>query len=298
MITLSPKEEVRALFPPKTKRKDRRRALFLTSLGRWLLKRKIKGAAASLTVEGAVVLPVFLICMLSVMQFLNVYNAACRLSSALTESSEEMAMGAYAAVYGGDDDHLLQAALGIGYASIRVRGKAGDLSALQNTNFLMSSFLTEGDMIHLICTYRPKNIAGMVRLPWIVFLQRGSVRAWTGRRGSDGKEKEPSGSGAEEKTVYVTEHGSVYHKDADCTHIRLSIRTVSKAKAMTSHNRYGARYTPCEHCGRAALGSVYITTEGNRYHSSLECSGLKRTVREVKESDIGHMRACSRCGGA
>ena len=41
---------------------------------------------------------------------------------------------------------------------------------------------------------------------------------------------------------------------------------------------------------------VYVTSSGNRYHNLATCSGLKRTVKLVKESQLGGMHACSSCG--
>ena len=36
-----------------------------------------------------------------------------------------------------------------------------------------------------------------------------------------------------------------------------------------------------------------MTKSGNRYHNLESCSGLKRTVKLVKQSDVHGMRACS-----
>ncbi len=270
----------------ENKTKDSKKTPFLASSFR----------QASLTVEAAVVLPVFLICMTAVMQLLNVYHSAVRLQCAMTETAEEIAIGAYATKYG-EQDTFFHSALTVGYATARVGTRMEPAEGIQNMNFLLSSFLEEQDTVNLICTYRMKPSVGMVSLPFTVFVSRACVRGWTGRRGSDGMSDDGEEDDAqEEETVYVTDNGRVYHKDRECSHIRLRISTVSMSHVHTARNANGARYTSCELCGSRASGMVYIAREGNRYHSSLNCGGLKRTVSEVKLSETS-LRPCSRCGG-
>ncbi len=97
--------------------------------------------------------------------------------------------------------------------------------------------------------------------------------------------------------VYVTETGGVYHEDSECTHLRLSVRAVDIGALDTLRNSSGAIYHNCERCARSPGSStVYITEEGNRYHNSISCSGLKRTVRQVSRKELNGMRVCSRCG--
>lgn len=108
------------------------------------------------------------------------------------------------------------------------------------------------------------------------------------------------GSDTEMQMVYVTKNGRVYHRDAGCSHLQLSIETVSCQEAAKARNQEGARYFPCERCGKGTEkngGTVYITAEGNRYHGTLSCSGLKRTVYSVPLSRVGDLPPCSRCGG-
>ena len=146
-------------------------------------------------------------------------------------------------------------------------------------------------------TYEP--IGGLVPLPDVRMFNTVKVHAWTGKEyaneegqaGSEEKEKEPM--------VYVTENGSVYHKDIGCSYLDLSISHVSKNSAEGLRNHYGEKYSPCETCGKGQDqgGMVYITETGNRYHTLESCSGLKRTVRMEKQSHVsGKMHACSRCG--
>jgi hypothetical protein len=77
----------------------------------------------------------------------------------------------------------------------------------------------------------------------------------------------------------------------------LSIREVDSEALGTLRNRSGEIYHACEYCGGGEMGScVYITNEGNRYHNSLSCSGLKRTVTEITRADAKNMKPCSKCG--
>ena len=99
-----------------------------------------------------------------------------------------------------------------------------------------------------------------------------------------------------EDIVYITETGIVYHKDYHCTYLDLSIQMATKVQIETMRNEAGEKYRVCERCGMAAGNRVYITKQGNRYHSSLGCSGLKRKIYAIPKSEVMGKGACSRCG--
>lgn len=253
---------------------------------------------AALTVEAALVLPLFLFCMTAVLQYGNVMDTAIRFGSALSETGKSMAAAAYMTKYGGDTSaagEFAVGALSTVYAQNKVMSKTGDISSVKNANMLLSSFLQEEEMIDLVLTYQVRSPVGGVRLPGNFFVQRAKVRAWTGRtvsgKDGDGGDDEKSGD-----YVYVTATGSVYHEDTECTHLKLSIHTADIDSIGTLRNNNGAIYHPCEKCGSRAGDTVYITDEGTRYHGSLSCSGLKRTVKQVSREEVDHMRACSKCG--
>lgn len=101
--------------------------------------------------------------------------------------------------------------------------------------------------------------------------------------------------GEQETYVYITPEGEVYHLTADCTHLLLSTYRVTLQKAKTTKNEYGESYQPCERCRETPGSYVYITREGNRYHSEGDCSGLKRTVKMVPLSSVADRGCCLRC---
>jgi len=115
------------------------------------------------------------------------------------------------------------------------------------------------------------------------------VKAWTGY------EKEFLGLSGEE-TVYVTETGMVYHRDYHCTYLDLSIQMVSKNTIEEHRNLDGEKYYACWICGGGKKENVYITSSGDKYHGSLSCSGLKRTIYAIPLSEAIGKGACTRCG--
>ena len=100
---------------------------------------------------------------------------------------------------------------------------------------------------------------------------------------------------AAETYVYITPDGEVYHLYSDCTHLDLSIRLVGIGTAKEQKNEYGQSYRKCQLCDEAFGRFVYITSEGDCYHSERSCSGLKRTVHQVPLEDVKERGVCLRC---
>lgn len=129
-----------------------------------------------------------------------------------------------------------------------------------------------------------------------LFYVRYFAKAWTGYSGGYGQ-----GNPDAETYVYLSATGTeVYHLRADCSYLNVRPKQVSQAALVTKRNSNGGRYKPCERCLAGPYSDpVYICEWGDRYHCSLDCSGLKRSVRKVTmgEAVTDGRRACSRCGG-
>ena len=88
-----------------------------------------------------------------------------------------------------------------------------------------------------------------------------------------------------DETVYVTTHGSVYHTRLNCYHLCIQITDCKKIQEILNSSHY-RKCEKCMHNGDV-MNQIFITKEGDCYHSSLSCSGLKR--------EISGKRLCSEC---
>lgn len=126
-------------------------------------------------------------------------------------------------------------------------------------------------------------------IPPVTYQEYMRIKTWTGY--------EAGGFASQDsQTVYITETGVVYHKNYHCTYLELSIQRKRFSEMEALRNESGSKYHACEKCGNRAAGSVYITDYGDRYHSSLSCSGLKRTIYAVPLAEAAGKGACSKCG--
>lgn len=99
--------------------------------------------------------------------------------------------------------------------------------------------------------------------------------------------------------VYVAKGSEVYHSDRECSHIKLNILKTDTENIKFQRNEDGGKYYGCEICkARPGDGVLYITTDGDRYHNTVSCPGLKRTVRSLRLDKALQegLRPCKRCG--
>jgi hypothetical protein len=164
----------------------------------------------------------------------------------------------------------------------------------------LSGFMEEEDSIDIVLVYKVKLPLLFIKIDSMPMVQRVRLRGWSGTKVAL---KDETGGDTEETAedlVYITEHGKVYHLSKECSHLALSIKEADIADIKNLRNDAGGKYKECEICDGYETGlenhKVYITDYGDRYHKSLSCSGLKRTIKVVPKSEVGDRSLCRRCG--
>ena len=146
----------------------------------------------------------------------------------------------------------------------------------------------EGDYIRLSAEYILKVPAPFLPKKLLFMKQNSTHRKWTGKN---------SEIAATADYAYYTDTGTVYHTTLTCSYLDLSIKAVPYSKIEHLRNKSGHKYYECSCTAGKTSGvsTVYITDYGTRFHSTLDCSGLKRTIHRIKISEADAMPFCSKC---
>jgi hypothetical protein len=268
--------------------------------------------SGSMTVEAAIVLPLFLFFFLNLISFIEMMRLHANFEMALWETGNHLAVYGYA--YEEAQDHIQKGMdpgtlfgeqfVGVAFTQTYVKHqiitflddtKRGNLvlsGGTDSLNFLESSIMGEDECIDIILTYPVKVPYAIPGIASFRMVNRYYGRAWTGYDVSS----EAASSYEEQDYVYVTEHGTVWHETKKCTYLKLTVQETSLQAAIIGQNQYGVLYTECALCkGDIHLQNVYVTESGTHYHYSSSCSGIKRTIIPILRSDAGAYRPCSRC---
>ena len=264
------------------------------------LKRK-KG---SITIETALVLPIFFFTMISVIYIGESMRFFGNMQAVLHQNAKEMSGYAYVYKKLNSGESSLGGKLGsIGFSQLYVKNRViqdlGEYSVetapikggRNGLNFLYSNIMKD-EMIDLVVTSHVKTPFDVIGINDFVIVNRSRMRAWTGY---DNTKKSTEDS--EEEIVFITRNGEVYHKSRNCKHLNISVRQIGKSQLKKRRNDSGGKYYPCEYCGSKKSGNtIYITDSGDRYHTTVTCSGLKRDILAVPLSKAGNRKPCSNCG--
>lgn len=259
-----------------------------------------KMCAASLSVEAALALTLFVFTCICLLAPMKLFDQQRRIQGALERVGEDLSKYAYVkyALDRGDSNvecaQDIGAILSVAYVRRRVMSQADERIVTQ-VSFGQSRLL-ENDMIYLKMTYRlrmPVSVFGIDSIPMEAICAR---RAWTGAEG--GRFKGGDGaSDASDPLVYVGKNPTRYHIDPHCHYLHNDLRAVDFSQVEGLRNVEGRRYSPCKRCARGAVGgTAYVMPSGSSYHMDSGCSAIVAYVREVKKSTVEYLGVCSYCG--
>ena len=261
---------------------------------------------ASLTIEAALVVPIFLFAILNLYSMMEIFETQMCMQAALHQTAKEMAVEGYAYNLIGESAVTKSLPVQVAFSESYVRGKVNKLitkekldgSIIKNGSKGISysfSKIMKKDRIELVAVYGITPRFTMVPFSDVYTFTQAKVRAFTGYDPT----MEEKGSGEEEEIyVYVTETGTAYHMDRGCSHLKLSINLISKEDLSLARNEGGGKYKACKYCksGKSENNLFLITNQGDKYHTSVSCTGLKRTIKTIPLSKAGGYHPCSRCG--
>ena len=266
---------------------------------------------ASLTVEAALGLPLILFAMVVLLMPVRIMNADMRMQAAaeavvidaskyqytvkeLKKYENENATSNAAA----EEEHnsnaeecksiTSDAALGA-YAALRAVKEVDD-ERLNIISFTGSRFMREDDMIVVRLDYEYQLPFPVLHLGSITQEAVASRRAWTGKDGSDGATG--ISESEDDEIVYIGKNPTRYHLSPTCHYLSNNYNTVT----VGSDGRASGR-KPCDRCGEgAATGqTVYVTPEGDKFHTDKNCSSMRSYPQAVKRSEVEYLGCCSYC---
>lgn len=182
------------------------------------------------------------------------------------------------------------------YAAAAILSKI-DSSWVENVSFRGTDIGTN-EMVHIVMSCRMRLPFSVLRLDSIPMEIVCNRRMWTGadgnRQSSDLRAKDE-----EEQLVYIGKASTRYHLSRTCHYLYNDLQSVSAEVLDTLRNKEGKRYQPCSVCAAGVKeGTVYVMPYGTSYHKSPGCSSIIAYVQQVPLPQAEHLGACSYCGSS
>ncbi len=272
------------------------------ALLRWSVSLK-----ATVSVEASIAIPIFLFAFLEILSLLRCLSVYSGVLYAIKTATDPVSMYAYAydSIKGDKEVSIGEKVItslifSEAYLDSQVRKLCNTKlyehsvrGGVEGINLLGTQINRESQYISAVARYETCPLISFSGME-IPMQNHYFIRMWTGYEAKMDEENA-------KEFVYITKTGEVYHTFRDCTHLTLSIRSISKENVTVLRNEYGERYTNCPMCMECSekeerAENYYITLNGNKYHGTLSCSALKRTVYCVTMEEVGNRELCGRCG--
>jgi len=270
---------------------------------------------ASLTLEAALVLPLFLFAMsllilpLKMMdtsrKMQSVAEAVCKDAATYAYTADRLKNGGKSVRESSDGEEntlageiagmLTGNALGL-YAANLAKKKAED-EHIQNLLAVRSNCMGDGETITISLDYTyalPFSVFGLPGVPQSVTASR---RAWIGREKED-EDQEEETEEEDDEIVYVGKGSTRYHLSRTCHYLFNDLKTLPFSSVSSERNAGGGKYHACPRCAKGVTGgNIYILPSGTAYHADPNCSAITAYVKAVRKSTVEYLGPCHYCGG-
>ena len=239
---------------------------------------------ASMSVEAALVLPIFLFFIMTILMGIEIVRAQSNVWGSLCQSESDYFFRQCTEIlrYQSFTEEVGNGSLGKD-EKIQIRNESdvfGTGKIEIYANYQIKSFIS----------WMPIRITGQEKLK---FEERIFGHAFVGYHGPvDG-----NGGNVQGEYVFVTKTGVRYHNNIECVSLKIHPTAVPYDEISEKRNADGGKYYPCERCRPKRQGVVFLTKEGDRYHRESNCSSLKRTVYAItlRQAIEEGKTPCARC---
>ncbi|MCI9369696.1 MAG: pilus assembly protein [Lachnospiraceae bacterium] len=254
---------------------------------------------ASLTVEAALILPFFVLALLSLIYLINIMALYTTLQIRLEETARKINSSAY--IYSNLETSLPDSNI---IASEIIRSlfmsqdikKSCRISHIKNGEngiFFYHSKIDKADTADIVITY-------YISVPFISkfnldipVAQRCSFKLFTGNHNIYDNNNKDS-------IVYMTAHGTVYHTNKYCSYLIKYAEILDKVSLFEYETASHRKFSLCSACEKNFSAQntpvIYISKTGSVYHYSRDCYYLTSHIYECYFKDIEkHYALCSRC---
>ncbi len=245
-----------------------------------------KSYKASMTVEAALVMPIFLFAVLSLLSIFQIMKIKSCMDVAVMEAGNEYCVKQYGA---NSADLIMPVSVQKNINDFLEKNLSKSEKERLGQKILVTdiSYGEEKNIVSFRVDYEVSTDFGLPGLDNVKLFTSYYGHKWCGY-----VSKEEKG-----RMVFISNTQEVYHLNKNCSYLNVTVQKVPYSNLTYYRNGNGSKYVSCDFCNKLAYGgSVYITPEGRNYHNTETCIGLTRHIYTVLLSSVKNKKPCSGCG--
>lgn len=241
---------------------------------------------AGMTVELSLILPFFLFAMFSLISIMDVMKIKGCVDMAVAEIGNEISIKSYS---GNQSDMLTTLYIKKQVINFLKKNLSDEefRKISKSLKIKEVSISDENNIFSFVADYKIEPEFALMGFEKIKWSTEYYGHIWIGyKRQKEAKEM-----------VFLSKKASVYHLDKNCKYLNVTIMEILSSNLENYRNSSGEKYRDCNFCNDLNRGIVvYITPEGNNYHTIRNCIGLTRSVYTIPKDAVKGKRVCTGCG--